>query len=118
MSSHAKSVSVRHLQAAVKTALDAARKDHPGFRLAPAIAAEQVELIYRPWVICGLPIPWPWEELGNPETVQFVTAFTRNLASDSEVAALGMGGKFEPAVYLAGEQASIGFVPGNAPIRE
>lgn len=118
MSQRPKSVSVRHLHAAVKTALEATRKQHPQTHLAQPEALPALTLVYRPWLICGIPVPWPWEELGQPETVEFVKTFTSQLAGNPQIAEMGVEGKFQPAVYVSGNQASVGFVPGEANISE
>lgn len=113
MSHGAKTISVHALQAAFGAALDAARKQHPDFPLAELPVSEPVELIYRPWIVCGFRLPWPWAELNDPDKAAFIQTFTKNLSNNRQIAALGVEGKFEPAVYVAGNQATVGFVPGD-----
>jgi hypothetical protein len=120
MARSAKTVSIRHLHAAVKTALEAAKKKHPAVRiesLDDSGGVVTLPIYFRyPW-ICGLPpAPWPEAELGN--LAEFNQTFVNGLASDRQIAALGVDGKFEPAIQFAGGKVAVGFVPGDALITE
>jgi len=119
MSRSAKSVSVRQLQTAVKAALDATRRIHPEAKIDPAVTSDSWSFIYRPWIICGVPLPWPLgPEYGLNQAVAFATTFASQLARDPAVAPLAIEGELKPAVYVAGNSVSLGFVPGEASISE
>jgi hypothetical protein len=108
----AKNISVRQLQAAVQTALEATQKAHPGTDLKPADPTIPLPVIYWPWWICGLPLPWPVDDLNK--VVELTATFTTNLAKDPTVAPLAVEGKFIPAVIVTGGSISVGFAPGEA----
>ncbi|MGA2352788.1 MAG: hypothetical protein ABSF70_20315 [Terracidiphilus sp.] len=116
MNRSAKTVSVRQLQTAVQAALEATRKIHPDAKVDFSLTTDSWSFVYRPWLICGIPIPWPEYELN--QAVEFATTFTNNLAKSPAVAPLAVDGQFQPAVYVAGKNVSLGFVPGDAPISE
>ena len=57
--------------------------------------------------------PWPDPEYRN--LTEFDPTFVdTHLASDRQIAALGVDGKFEPAIQVAGGKVAVGFVPGDA----
>jgi hypothetical protein len=114
-----KTVSIRHLHAAVKAALEAAKKKHPEFKIDPATPAgglTTLPLYYRyPW-ICGLPVPWPEYDLQNLAT--FTNTFVANLASNQQISALAVDGKFEPTLHVSPGDTAIGFTPGPVSFTE
>ncbi len=116
MNHPAKSISVHQLQAAINKALEAAKSSHPQTHALPALPAVTDGFIYRPWWICGLPVPWPLAELGT--AAGFAARFSANLEKDPAVAPLAIDGKIAPALYVTGGQVSLGFVPGEASITE
>jgi hypothetical protein len=116
----AKTVSIRDLQAAVKTALSAAKRAHPAVRIETGATLDSsIELpIYLrfPW-ICGLP-PFPWTD-GDLQTITaFTDTFIANLADNEQISAIAADGRFEPTVYVSGGSVSIGFLPANVSITE
>jgi hypothetical protein len=111
----AKTVSIRHLHAAVKTALEAARNKHPEFKIDPATPSNSLPIIIHPPWICGLPVPWP-VDINN--VVEFNNTFVAQLSKNTQISALAVDEKFEPAVYLSAGKASIGFVPSDAAVTE
>jgi hypothetical protein len=116
MTRTAKTVSVSQLQAAVKSALEAARKEHPQVMIDAATPPGGPDIFYRPPLICGFMRPWPEIEYG--QLTAYNKSFVSHLASDPKIAALGVDGKFEPAVYLIGGNAALGFVPNEVSITE
>jgi hypothetical protein len=114
-----KTVSIRHLHAAVKTALESAKKEHPGIKIdllaAPGTAGTLPIYIRPPW-ICGFPIPWPEYEL--QEVAAFNKSFVANLAGNKQISALGVDGVFEPALYISGGNVTIGFAPADVSVTE
>jgi hypothetical protein len=110
---------VRQLQTAITTALQATRKIHPEAQIAPAVTSDSEAFIYRPWWICGVPLPWP---LGPGydynKAVEFATTFASNLEKNPTVAPLAIDGKIAPAVYFSGSSISVGFVPGEASLTQ
>jgi hypothetical protein len=115
MARHAKTVSITQLQAAVKTALEAAKKEHPQLKLDAVTisgSSDPLPIYYRfPW-ICGIPpFPWPEGELQN--LVALNTKFVANLAANSSIAAVAAEGGFKPTIQLSGGTASIGFAPAD-----
>jgi hypothetical protein len=120
MAHSAKTVSIRHLHAAVKTALAAARKEHSNlkFDAATPLSGGAVLPIYVrfPW-ICGLPaFPWPEGELGD--LAAFNVTFVNSLAGNKDISALAAEGKFEPTLYVSGGNAAIGFRPADVSLTE
>jgi hypothetical protein len=119
MARSAKTVSIRHLHAAVKTALEAAKRQHPDFKIDPVAASGTVILpiyVRFPW-ICGLPpFPWPESELQN--ITAFTDSFVANLASNEHISSAALDGKFERTVYASGGTVSIGFVPADFSLTE
>jgi hypothetical protein len=119
MARSAKTVSIRHLHAAVKTALEAAKKKHPDFKIDPATPPSvglTLPLYYRyPW-ICGLPVPWPEYDLQN--LAEFNNTFVANLANNQQISALAVDGKFEPALHVSQGNTAIGFTPGDVSFTE
>jgi len=115
MTQSAKTVSIRHLHAAVKTALEAAMKAHPDFATAASPSLDTsvpLPIIIRiPW-ICGLPVPWPLADL--QKVAAFTDTLVASLASDQQIAALAAEGKFERTVYVSGSTVDIGFKPADA----
>jgi len=118
MTRSAQSISVRELQSAVQSALDATRKKHPEFKIDQAVAGAPRAFIYRPWTVCGIPPVLPWEGYDLNKAAEFTATFASNLASNPALAPLAVDGKFEPALYVAGGKVSLGFVPGEADITE
>jgi hypothetical protein len=114
-----RTVSIRHLQAAVKTALEATKKKHHDLKVdavSTLSSSDNLPILYRfPW-ICGIPVPWPEYDLKNLAT--FNDTFVANLASDPQISPLGVEGKFDPALYISGGTATIGFVPSNVSLTE
>jgi hypothetical protein len=121
MTRSAKTVSIRHLHAAVKTALEAAKRAHPDLRLeavAPAPSASISLPIYLrfPWIAGIPPFPWPEGDLQN--ITAFTKTFVANLASDKQISSVAADGKFEPTIYASGGTISIGFVPADVSFTE
>jgi hypothetical protein len=117
MARSAKTVSIRHLHSAVKSALEAAKKQHPNFKLDPATPSPGLPIAYRPGWICGYPIFLP-AEVNLKQIDEFNNTFVGHLASNPQLSALGVDGKFEPAVYVTGGQGTIGFVSADAALVE
>ena len=111
MSRSPKSISIRQLQAAVKTALEATRQAHPETHFEVAEAVDSLPVIYWPWWICGLPLPWPLDDLN--QIVQLNETFTKSLATNPTVASLSVEGQFIPAVIVTSGKISVGFAPGE-----
>jgi len=95
------------------------KKKHPEFK-ADAVdstgSSDSLSLYYRyPW-ICGLPVWTP----GYPvkELVAFNDTFVTNLASNPQISALAVDGKFEPAVYISPGNSAMGFAPGDVSFTE
>jgi hypothetical protein len=118
MTRSAKTVSIRHLQAAVKTALDAAKKAHPDIDpVATTSASGPVPILYLYPYICGLPpSPWPLANLGS--IAEFNNVFVANLAKEPAISAVAPNGTFEPTVSYSAGKVSIGFVPDNVSLTE
>jgi len=116
----AKTVSIRQLQAAVKTALEAAQKEHPGLKIDLA-ATEGVTVSLPVYVrfpsIAGLP-PFPGPERDLQGLVAFNDAFVASLAGNKDISALGIDGKFEPAIYLSRGKITLGFVPADVSLTQ
>jgi hypothetical protein len=115
-----KTVSIRHLQTAVKSALEASKKKHSELKIDPApvsggSSTEPVYLRY-PW-ICGLP-PFPWPESRLQEVAAFNKTFVAALASDKSISMMAPNGNFEPTLYASGGNVTIGFVPSEASLTE
>ena len=121
MSCSPKTVSARHLHAAVKKALEAARKAHPDVANEPGdptgTGVATLALYYRYPFICGLP-PFPWIEENLGTIAEFNNTFVANLAQDKTISAVAAGGNFQPAVYASGGAVSIGFVPAHVSLGE
>jgi hypothetical protein len=120
MARSAKTISIRHLHSAVKTALEAAKTKHPEFKLeslGDSGSSGILPIYYRfPW-ICGLPpFPWPDPEIGN--ITNFAKTFTDTLASNRQITAAGVDGKFEPVVQVSGGNVAVGFTPGDVSFTE
>jgi hypothetical protein len=113
-----KAISIRQLQAAVKTALETAKKEHPQFSIDPPDPSGNIPVICRPWWILGIPVPWPLRPTEVAQAVQFSSAFSRTLAANTQIAGLGIEGKIEPALYVAGAEATIGVVTGDITVTE
>jgi hypothetical protein len=112
MTKRAKSISVSNLKAAAKQAADRAHRKHPRANV------EVEDLYIAPWIICGIPIPWPWGPWfggeGTPEQTAFVQAFVEDLAANPALAHAGVdGGKVQPAVYTVGDKTIIGVQLGG-----
>jgi hypothetical protein len=116
-----KTVSIRQLQAAVKSALEAAKKAHPNVRIDPPDPSSggQVLLpvsIRFPW-FCGLPpFPWPEVDLGNLAALR--EKFNSQLQANPQISAAALDGKFQSVVTQTGGLASIGFVPSDFAVTE
>jgi hypothetical protein len=112
MTKRAKSVSVSQLKAAAKQAAEHAHRKHA------KVSVEVEELYIAPWIICGIPLPWP---LGpwfggdaNADQTGFVQAFVENLAANPALANAGVdGGKAQAAVYAVGGQTVVGVQLGG-----
>jgi hypothetical protein len=115
MARSAKTVSVRQLQAAVTTALEAAKKKHPHIKLEAASISEppdQLPIMYRyPW-FCGLP-PFPWPESELQDLGVLTNTLVSHLAATPAISAAAADGKFQPAIQYSGGTASIGFAPAD-----
>jgi hypothetical protein len=120
MARSAKTVSVRHLHAAIKTALEAAKKKHPDFKFEPGDGPSgpgTIPIYYRfPW-ICGYP-PDPWINVNLQNLAEFNQTFVANLASNPQISALGVDGKFDAALYVSGDKVAVGFTPGDVSFTE
>jgi hypothetical protein len=102
MTKRAKSISVSQLKAAAKQAAEHAHRKYPKTRV------EVEELYLVPWIICGIPIPWPWIER-DPDQEGFVQAFAENLAANPALANAGLeGGKALAAIYGVGDRTVVG----------
>jgi hypothetical protein len=116
-----KTVSIRQLQAAVKSALEAAKKAHPNVRIDPPDPSSSGQVLLPvsirfPW-FCGLPpFPWPEGELQNLAALS--EKFNSQLQADPQIAAAALDGKFQPVVTQTGGLASIGFVPSDFAVTE
>ncbi len=108
-----KSISIRQLQSAVKTALETAKKEHPEFVIDPPDPTGNIPIIFRPGWILGIPVPWPLRPTEASQAVEFSAAFSRSLASTPQIADLGVDGKAEPALYVAGDKGTIGVAAGD-----
>jgi|SRR5579863_1078612 len=121
MAHEAKTLSVRNLHAAVKTALQATKKQYPNAKFGaidPADPTPRIPIIYRPYWIIGLP-PCPFRELGGIEQgVKVGETFSRNLASDPALAPLAINGKLESTMIISGDSISFGVVGGGIPLSE
>jgi hypothetical protein len=113
MSHTANTVSIRELQTAVKGALESAKKKHHNLKFDAVLdtSAPLPMLVRFPW-ICGYPVPWPIDDLGGLN--EFNETFVGVLAGNPAISALGVEGKFAPALYITGGKAAIGFVPSAA----
>jgi hypothetical protein len=118
MQNSAKTVSIRNLHVAVKSALETAKKKYPAIKIEPGDGggtSNALPLYIRyPW-ICGYPI---YLEAELQAILEFNKTFVSSLASNPAIAALGVDGKFEPAFYVAGNKAVLGFVPSNISVTE
>jgi hypothetical protein len=112
-----KTVSIRHLHTAVKTALEAARKEHRDLALQVPVASPGLSIYYRPPFICGFP-PFPWVESQLAGIAQFTNTFVANLASNRQISAIAPDGKFEAALQTSGDKISSGFTPGDVSFTE
>jgi len=121
MAHEAKTLSVRNLHAAVKTALQATKKQYPDAKFGaidPTDPTARIPLIYRPYFIIGYP-PCPYREFGGVEqAVKVGEAFSRNLASNPALAPLAIEGKLEPTTIISGDSISFGVVGGGVSINE
>jgi hypothetical protein len=113
MAKRAKSISVSQLKSAAQKAAEHAHKKHP------SVSVPVEDLYIAPWIICGIPIPWPWGPwLGgetNPDRGAFLQAFAENLAENPALADAGIeGGKIQPAIYAVGNQTIVGVQLGAA----
>jgi hypothetical protein len=108
-----KKVSVRELQSAVKSALEAAKKDHPQVKLESAgVSTDQLPIYLRyPW-FCGLP-PFPWIDADVAALAAFNARFNANLAASPVISEAAAGGKLQPVLEYSAGSASIGFVPDD-----
>lgn len=111
----AKTISAKHLRAAVKAAAAAAHEKFPKVR-APA----DEELYWWPYIICGIPIPWPiLEGIIDAEHAGYAATFTQTLSRDSRMAAVaGELEKVEPAAFAVGGHAVIGVRVGGVTLSE
>ncbi|MGC2108973.1 MAG: hypothetical protein WA655_05610 [Candidatus Korobacteraceae bacterium] len=110
MSERSKSISLKQLRSAVHAAAAAAGQKHPGVKF----KVEEAEIIYRPWWICGIPVPWPIFENGG-----FTTTFGEALASNPSIGALREGvGDVQVATYSVGGTTIIGVRGGSAGLVE
>jgi hypothetical protein len=121
MTRSAKTVSIRQLHDAVKTALEAAKREHPHFKIGAVATSDdpviQLPLYIRfPW-ICGIP-PFPWNEGDLDGITAFTDSFVANLSSNERISGVALDGRFEPTVYVSGGTASIGFVPADVSLTE
>lgn len=115
MQGRAKTISIKHLHAAVKSAAAVAHAKYPGVKI-----SRIDEFVYWPHIICGFPIPWPWLEGGvDSEHSGFAATFSKALSEHESVASLsGELGKVEPAAFVHGGHAIIGVRPGAAMVGE
>ena len=115
MARTAKTVSIRQLQAAVATALEAAKKDHPHLKLDAITvsgSSDPLPIYYRfPW-ICGIP-PFTWPEGDLQGLVALNTKFVSHLAANPSIAAAAAEGGFKSTIQLSGGTAAIGFTPAD-----
>jgi hypothetical protein len=115
MARTAKTVSIGQLQAAVKTALEAAKKQHPHLKLDAVTLSgspEPLPILYRyPW-FCGYP-PFPWPEGELNELAALNDKFVSHLAANQSISAIAAEGGFKSALQISGGTASIGFVPAD-----
>jgi hypothetical protein len=116
MTRSAKTISVSKLQVAIKSALEATKKTHPGAKIQPAAAGGDEAFYYRPYWLCGGPFLPPDYDINK--ATEFAATFATNLSKEPAVAPLAIDGKFESAVYITGGKVSVGFVPGEASIAE
>lgn len=120
MSRSAKTVSLHHLHAAVKTALEAAKKKHSDLKLESLTdsgSAVPLSIYYRyPW-ICGLPaVTLRESELDN--LAAFNNSFVSHLAKNPDISAVAADGKFTPALQVSGGNVAIGFTPADVSFTE
>jgi hypothetical protein len=117
MARSSKTVSIRHLHAAVKSALETTKKDHPSMKFETGAPVGVLPIYIRyPW-ICGIP-PFPFREAELPAIAAATKDFATALASDKQIAALGLDGKFEPALHVTGSSVAIGIVPADVSFTE
>lgn len=113
MSDRSKSISLKQLRSAVRAAAAAASQKHPGVKF-KVEDFEETEIIYRPWWICGIPVPWPIFENGG-----FTTVFGETLAANPSIGALREGvGDVQVAAYSVGGTTIIGVRGGSAGLVE
>jgi hypothetical protein len=116
-----KTVSIRHLHAAVKTALEAAKTAHSEVAFEPGdttgTTGVLLPIYYRFPYICGFP-PFPWPEANLGSIAQLNNAFVAALAQDKTISPVAAGGNFEPVVYASGGTVSIGFAPADVSFTE
>jgi hypothetical protein len=115
MARTAKTVSISQLQAAVKTALEAAKKEHPDLKLDAVTitgSPDPLPIYYRfPW-ICGIP-PFPWPEYELQNLAALNARFVANLAANPSISAVAADGAFISTIQFSGGTASIGFAPAD-----
>jgi hypothetical protein len=117
MAQSPKTISIRHLHAAVKAAIEATAKDHPSLKTKPLVAGPILPIYIRfPW-IAGIP-PFPFEEAELAALGAATKRFAAALATDQHISALGLNGKFEPAMHVTGNSVSIGVVPADVSLTE
>ena len=115
----AKTVSIRHLDSAVKAALAAAKKAHPDV-VVEALSvgpADPLPIYYRYPFICGLP-PFPWVVAQTEGLVEFNNTFVANLAQNRQIAEIAANGTFEAAVQASGNSIALGFTPADVSLTE
>ncbi len=108
----AKTISIKQLHGAVATALGAASRIHPGVPVPPT-----ENLIHIPYWICGIPVPWPLETLGEPQ-LKFAATFAEHLSQNPAIAGLGEAGAVQAAVYSTGGQSFAGVTGVGAVLGE
>ena len=111
-----KTVSIHQLQAAVKSALEAAMKANPNVKIDPPDPSSSGQVLLPisirfPW-FCGLP-PFPWPERNLETLAAFSEKFNSQLATHPEISAAALDGKFQSVVVHVGGHASVGFVPSD-----
>jgi hypothetical protein len=115
MTRSAKTVSIRHLHAAVRTALETAKRAHPDLKLEAVTTIDgssPLPIYVRfPW-FCGLP-PGPWPEGGLQDITAFADTFVASLAKDERIASAAPDGNFERSVQIADGNVCVGFVPSD-----
>jgi hypothetical protein len=121
MARSAKTVSIRHLHTAVKHALEEAKKQNPEVTIPKALGDSGetfvLPIYFRYPYICGIP-PFPW--LGNDfgKLEPFTNTFVNSLASDRQISAAGVDGKFQPTILSSEGNVAIGFAPGDVSFTE